>query len=96
MMGRWKRDGNHSPSKNKLVQDSEWNEENGYPVLDPNKTKIDYPKEPNKAHKNILKEEITKNFMDILLDKVNQNVEEALKKFQDKKKKEYDKTQKKK
>jgi hypothetical protein len=38
-MGRRKRDGNHSPPKNKLVQDSEENEENGYPVPDPNKTK---------------------------------------------------------
>jgi hypothetical protein len=54
-MGRCKKDGNYSPSKNKLVQDSEGNEENGYPVLDPNKTKIDYPKEPNEVHKNTLK-----------------------------------------
>jgi hypothetical protein len=38
MMGRQKRDGNHSPPKNKLVQDSEGNEEKGYPVLDSNKT----------------------------------------------------------
>jgi hypothetical protein len=35
MMGRQKRDRNHSPPKNKLVQDSEGNEENGYPVSDP-------------------------------------------------------------
>jgi hypothetical protein len=28
-------DGNHSPPKNKLVQDSEGNEENGYPDPDP-------------------------------------------------------------
>jgi hypothetical protein len=33
MMGRRKRDGNHSfPPKNNLIQDSEGNEENGYPV----------------------------------------------------------------
>jgi hypothetical protein len=32
-MGRRKRDGNHSPPKNNLIQDSEGNEENGYPVL---------------------------------------------------------------
>jgi hypothetical protein len=97
-MGRWKRAGNHSLSKNNLVQDSEGNEENGYPVPDSNKTKIDYPKEPNEAHKNTLKEEIlqeiTENFMEMLLDKVNQNVQEALKKFQDNKNKEYEKTQK--
>jgi hypothetical protein len=42
MMG--KRDGNHSPLQNKLVQDSEGNEENGYSVPDSSKTKIDYPK----------------------------------------------------
>jgi hypothetical protein len=57
-MGRWKRDGNHSSPKNNLIQDSEGNEENGYPVQDSNKTKINDSKEPNDAHKNILKEEI--------------------------------------
>jgi hypothetical protein len=30
--GRRKSDGNHSPHKNNLTQDSEGNEENGYPV----------------------------------------------------------------
>jgi hypothetical protein len=78
MMGRQKMDGNHSLPKNKLVQDSEGNEENGYPVTDPNKTKIYYPKEPNEAHKNILKEEIlqeiSENFMEMLLDKDKQNI----------------------
>jgi hypothetical protein len=38
----------------------------------------DYSKKPNKAHKAILKEEILQeiieNFMEMLLDKVNQNV----------------------
>jgi uncharacterized membrane protein YvbJ len=72
MMGRQKKDGNHSPSKNKSVQYSEGNEQNGYPVLDSNKTKTNYPKEPNEAHTNTLKEEITENFMEMLLDKVNQ------------------------
>jgi hypothetical protein len=37
-----KRDRNHSPSKNKLVQDSEGNEENGYPDPESNKTNIKY------------------------------------------------------
>jgi hypothetical protein len=37
---------------------------------------------------------ITENFMEMLLDMVNQNVQEALKKFQDSKNKEYKKTQK--
>jgi hypothetical protein len=36
-MGRRKRDGNHSPSKNKVVQDLEQNEENGYSDPDSNK-----------------------------------------------------------
>jgi hypothetical protein len=30
MMGRQKKDGNHSPLKTKLVQNSEGNEENGH------------------------------------------------------------------
>jgi uncharacterized spore protein YtfJ len=37
---------------------------------------------------------ITENFMEMLLDMVNQTVQEALKKFQDTKNKEYEKTQK--
>jgi hypothetical protein len=97
-MGRRKRDGNHSPPKNNLIQDSEGNEENGYPVLDANKTKINDVKEPNNAHKNSLKEEIlqviTENPMELLPDMVNQNVQETLKKFQDTKNKDYEKTQK--
>jgi hypothetical protein len=97
-MGRWKRDGNHSPPKNNLIQDSEGIEENGYPILDANKTKINDAKEPNDTHKNNLKEEIlheiTENFMEMLLDMINQNVQKALKKFQDTKNKEYEKIQK--
>jgi hypothetical protein len=95
-MGRRRRDGNHYPQKNNSLQDSEGNEENGYPVLDPNKTMINYTKEPNNALKNTLKEEIlqeiTKNFMKKILDMVNQNVQDALKKFQDTKNKEQEKT----
>jgi hypothetical protein len=36
-MRRRKREGNHSPPKNKVVQDLERNEENGYPDPDSNK-----------------------------------------------------------
>jgi hypothetical protein len=86
------------PPQNNSIQDSEGNEENRYPVPDSNKTKINYTKEPNEAHKNILKGEIlqviTENFMEMLLDMVNQNIQEALKKFQHTKNKEYEKTQK--
>jgi hypothetical protein len=86
------------PLKNKLVQDSEGNEENGYPDPDSNKTKINCTKEPNEAQKNNLKVEIlqviNENFKEILLDMVNQNIQEALKKFQENKNKEYEKTQK--
>jgi hypothetical protein len=64
-MGRQKMDGNHSPPRNKLIQYSQGNEENGYPVPDSNKTKIIYAKEPKKAHKNTLKEEILKKSMRI-------------------------------
>jgi hypothetical protein len=77
-MGRRKREGNHSLPKNKVVQDLEWNKENGYPDPDSNKAKINYTKEPKEAHKNTLKEEIlqviNENFIDMLLDMVNQNV----------------------
>jgi hypothetical protein len=64
----------------------------------PTKQKVNCTKEPNEAHKNNLKEEIlqviTENFMEMLLDMVNQNIQKALKKFQDNKNKEYEKTQK--
>jgi hypothetical protein len=96
-MGRRKRDGNHSPPKHNLIQNSEGNEENGYPVPDSNKTKINDAKEPNDAYKNNLKKEIlqviTKNFMEMLLDMVNRNVHEVLTKFQDTKNKEYENTE---
>jgi hypothetical protein len=39
-MGRQKRDGNHSPRKNNLIQDSEGNEENGYQFQTPTKQKL--------------------------------------------------------
>jgi hypothetical protein len=51
MLGRQKRDGSHSPPKNKSVQDSEGNEENGYSDTDYNETKINYNNEPNKAQR---------------------------------------------
>jgi hypothetical protein len=77
-MGRQKKDGNHSPLKTKLVQNSEGNEENGHWESDSSKTKINYTKEPNNAHKNTLKEEIlqviNKNFIEMLLDMINQHI----------------------
>jgi hypothetical protein len=96
-MGRQKRYGNHSPPKNNLIQDSEGNEENGYTVPDSNKTKIKDAKQPNNVNKNTLKTKscklITENFMEMLLDMVNENIQEAVKKFQDMKNKENEKTQ---
>jgi hypothetical protein len=56
-MERQKRDGNHSSPQNKLIQDSEGNEKNRYPVPFSNKAKINHAKDPNEAHKNTLKEE---------------------------------------
>jgi hypothetical protein len=97
-MERRKRDEYHSSAKNKVVWDLEQNEENGYPDPGSNKTKINYTKESNEAHLNTLKEEIlqvlNENFIKMLLDIANQNVQEALKKFQDNKNREYEKTRK--
>jgi tRNA A37 threonylcarbamoyltransferase TsaD len=51
------------------------NEEHGYPVPDLNKTMINVTKKPSNAHQNTLKEqtlqEITKKFMEKILDMVN-------------------------
>jgi hypothetical protein len=64
----------------------------------PTKQRQMTPKNSTHAHKNNLKEEIlqviNENFMEMLPDKVNQNIQEAVKKFQVTKKKEYEKTQK--
>jgi hypothetical protein len=97
MMGRWKKDGSHFPPNNKSVQDPEGNEENRSPDTDSNKTKINYDKEPNEAHKNTLKEEIlqiiNENFIETIVDMVNQNVQETLKKYQENKNREFEKVQ---
>jgi len=96
-MGRWKKEGNHFSPNNKLVQEPEGNEENRYPDPDCNKTKINYAKEPNEDHKNALKEEIlqviNENFMEMILDMINQNLQETFKKFQDNKNREFEKAQ---
>jgi hypothetical protein len=44
--------------KKNPIQCSEGNEENEYPVPDPNKTMIKSMKEPSDSYRNILKEEI--------------------------------------
>jgi hypothetical protein len=62
-----------------------------------NKTKINDTKEPSNVQKNNLKEVlqvITENFMEMTLDVVNQNEQDAFKKFQDTKNKEYENTKK--
>jgi 5'-deoxynucleotidase YfbR-like HD superfamily hydrolase len=69
------------------------NEKNGYPVPDLNKTMINVTKELMDAHKKTLKEEISEKFMEKILDMVNKNVQDALKKFQDTKNKEHEMTQ---
>jgi hypothetical protein len=72
MMGRWKKDGNNSSTKNKLVQDSDRNEQNWYPDPDSNKTKISYTNELNEAHKTPWKKKFF--FIEMLLDMANQNI----------------------
>jgi hypothetical protein len=61
--------------------------------------KINYAKEPNENHKNNLKEDIlqvlNENFIEMILDRVNRNVEETLKKFQDNENSEFEKAKKK-
>jgi hypothetical protein len=82
MMGTWKRDGNHSPPPPKINWYRTQREMKKMDTQFQTPTKqTNYPKEHNEAHKNILKEEITENFMEMLLGKVNQNVQEALKEF---------------
>jgi hypothetical protein len=97
MMGRQKKARKLFSPNNKLVQEPEGNEENRCSDPDFNKTKVNYAKEPNEAQKNILKEEILhvikENFIEIILDMVNPNVQETLRKFQDNKNREFEKAQ---
>jgi hypothetical protein len=97
MMGRQKKKGNQFSHSKKLLQEPEGNEENRYSDPDSNKMKINYAKEPNEDHKNNLKEEIlqviSENFIEMILDIVNQNVQETLKKFQDNKNRKFQKAQ---
>jgi vacuolar-type H+-ATPase subunit I/STV1 len=97
MTGRQKIQGNQFPHSKKLVQEPEGNEENRYSDPDSNKMKINCAKGPNEAHKNNLKEDIlqvlSENFIEMILDRVNQNVQEKLKKFQDNKNTEFEKAQ---
>jgi hypothetical protein len=82
MMERQKKQGTQFLHSKKLVQEPEGNEENRYSDPDSNKMKINYAKGPNEAHKNNLKEDIlqvlNENFIEMILDRVNQNVQETL------------------
>jgi hypothetical protein len=51
-MRRQKRNRNHSSPQNDIIQNSEGNEENRYPVPDSNKTKIN-TKEPKKPKRTL-------------------------------------------
>jgi hypothetical protein len=60
---------------------------------------INCAKGPNEAHENNLKEDIiqvlNENFIQMILNRVNQNVQETLKKFQDNKSREFEKAKEK-
>jgi hypothetical protein len=92
-----KKQGNQFPHSKKLVQEPKGNEENRYLDGDSNKLKINYAKEPNEANTNNLKEKIlqviSENFIEMILDMVNQNVQETLKNFKHNKNRECEKAQ---
>jgi hypothetical protein len=96
MMRRQKKQENQFPHSKKFVQETDGNEENRYSDPDSNRMKINYAKEHNEAQKNYLKEEIlqgnNENFIEKILDMVNQNVQDTLKKFQINKNGELEKT----
>jgi hypothetical protein len=50
--------------------DSMGNEENGYPVPDPNKIKINITKEPHDDHKKALKDEIWEELTEKIMEKI--------------------------
>jgi tRNA A37 threonylcarbamoyltransferase TsaD len=79
---RWKEEEGRKPLSSKKY----FNTENGYSVSDLNKRRINFTKEPSDNHMKTLKEEIleqiSEKFMEKILDMVNQNIKDALKKFQ--------------
>jgi succinate dehydrogenase/fumarate reductase flavoprotein subunit len=83
---------------NNVIEDLVGNEENEYSVPDPSRTMINITNELSDAHKKYLKEEImekiTKKLLEKLQDTMNQNVQDALKKYQDTTNKKLEKTQK--
>jgi hypothetical protein len=74
------------------------NEENEYPVPDPNRTMINMTNEFNVVHKECLKEEIMNKLIEILMEKlqdtVKQNKQNKLKEYQHIRNKKLEKTQK--
>jgi hypothetical protein len=74
-MGRRRRDGHYPPQKKNSIQSSVGNEQNGYPVLDLNKTMINVTKALRNTHKTNLKEEISEKFIEKILNMVNYNVQ---------------------
>jgi hypothetical protein len=68
-MGR-RREGNYTPQKNNSVEDVVGNEENGYPVPNPNKTRINVTNVSSDIHKKFLKEEIMKVVIKKLIQKI--------------------------
>jgi transcriptional regulator of heat shock response len=98
-MWRRRRPGSPTPQNTKnSIEDLVGNEENEYPVPDPNRTMINITNEFSDTHKKTLKEEImdeiTKKLLEELKDIVNQKVQDALKKYQDTTNKKLEKTQK--
>jgi hypothetical protein len=83
-MGK-RREGNNTPQKKNSIEDLVGNEENGYPVPDPNKTMTNVTNEPSDTHKTSLKEEImeevTAKLMEKILNMVNQKVQDAPRNF---------------
>jgi hypothetical protein len=76
MMGRQKKTGKPVSPQQKISTGTKGNEENRYSDPDSNTMKINYAKEPNEVHKNNLKDEIlqviNENFIEMILDMVNQ------------------------
>jgi hypothetical protein len=88
MMERRRRQENPTPKKtNNSIEDLVQNEENEYPVPDPNRTMINIPMSSVTPTKKSLTEEtvdkINEKLREKLQNTINQKVQGALKKYQD-------------
>jgi hypothetical protein len=85
-MGRKRRQGNKTPERTtNIIEDSAENEENEHPLAETSRAMISMCNESNEVHKDMLKEEIKTELIEILMKRTlfKENIPKQLKDYQD-------------